>query len=61
MEKNFFKLLEYEKKIKEKRKFIAKEDEKKYKELIKYRVSILDHIKYEKKNQYLLCLNNFTN
>lgn len=46
---------------KEKGKFIAKEDEEKYQELIKYRISILDHIKCEKKNQYLLCLNNFAN
>ena len=61
MEKKFFKLLEYETEMKEKGKFLAKEDEEKYKELIKYRVSIFDHLKYEKKNQYLFCLNNFAN
>ena len=61
MEKKFFKLLKYEQELEKKGKFLAKEDEPEYIELIKYRVSILDHIKHEKKNQYILYLNLFAN
>lgn len=59
MEENYLKLLKYEKELKAKGKTLSKENEKKYRNLIKYEVSLLDHFKWEQKHRYFLLITNF--
>lgn len=59
MEENYLKLLKYEKELKAKGKFLLKENEKEYRNLIKYQVSLSDHLKWEQKHRYFLLITNF--
>ena len=40
---------------------LSKENERDYKKLIKYEVSLLDHFKWEQKDRYFLLISNFLN
>ena len=59
MEVNYLKLLKYEKELKLKGKSILKENEQDYKKLLKYKVSLFDHFKWEQKHRYFLLITNF--
>lgn len=48
MKENYLKLLKYEKDSKEKGKFLTKENETEYRNLLNYKVSLLNHLKWEK-------------
>lgn len=58
MEENYLKLLKYEKELKAKGKILLKENEKEYRNLIKYEVSLLNHFKWEQKHRYFLLITN---
>ena len=59
MEADYFRLLEYEKKLKLEGKNLLKENEEDFKKLLAYQVSFLDHFRWKQKNRYFLLITNF--
>ena len=63
MDKDYLKLLKYQNRLKAEGKNLAKENEKKFinliKNLIKYEIRLLDHFKWEQNHPYFLLIRNF--
>ena len=59
MEIDYLKLLKYDKELRLKGKSLSKENEKDYRKLLKYEVTLLDHFNWKQKDQYFLLITNF--